>query len=172
MAKPKPRKIFVSLTDYCALISRLAQRINTCDDFRVRQVVAIARGGLFPGEVLSRCLKVPLAVISVGSYPDKKTQQQQVAFSRDLTTKGPLRRSGVLLVDELTENGLTMAETVAWLRRWYGLRTVRTAVVWHKTKSVFVPDIYAELVEPDSSTGLHPWFVTPQEQTELWLPRP
>ncbi|MFA6132127.1 MAG: phosphoribosyltransferase family protein [Patescibacteria group bacterium] len=166
------RKVYLGFPEYCDLVRRLVQNIADCPDFQVQQVIAIARGGLFPGEVLSRVFEAPLAIVSVGSYPDKGTQQEEVVFSRDLTTKDPLVRTGVLLVDELTQSGLTLAGTVRWLERWYGLTGVRTAAIWHKDASIICPDFYVELVRPEQPSGPYPWFVTPQEQRDLWLPRP
>jgi len=174
MTETEVIKVCVSLNDYADLVRQLATLLYQQQNFQVQQVVAVARGGLFPAEVISRCFGAPMATISAGSYPDVATRQERVIFSRDLTTSKPLVRTGILVVDELTESGLTLQETVSWLVAWYGLSRdeIRTAVLWHKTKSCHTPDFYVELVGPDSTTGSFPWFVTPQEQSNLWLPTP
>ena len=159
-----PQIIHVSWETYFKLLGTLIRNIHD-SGFRPKQIVCIARGGLIPGEILSRTLKAPLAVISVASYPDQKTQQEAMNFSRDLTTAKPLIREAVLIVDDLTETGKTLEMTREWLCWWYGIETaqVKTATVWHKIWSAFTPDFYAERIDPDPATGARPWIEQPQE---------
>jgi hypothetical protein len=159
-----PQIIHVSWDAYFKLLGTLIRNIHA-SGFVPEQIVCIARGGLIPGEILSRTLKAPLAVISVASYPDQKTKQEAMNFSRDLTSAKPLRREAVLIVDDLTETGKTLEMTRQWLCWWYDIKPeqVKTATVWHKTWSKFTPDFYAEKIEPDPATGARPWIEQPQE---------
>jgi hypoxanthine phosphoribosyltransferase len=161
----EPKKIHVTWDEYFCLLAKLVGKIQT-SGFKPQQIVCVARGGLIPGEIASRTFHAPLAVMSVASYPDHKTQQEEMKFSRDLTSAKPLRREKVLVVDDLTETGKTLVETVKWLCWWYIIEPdqVRTATVWHKNWSVFIPDFYAELIEEDPVTGARPWIVQPQER--------
>ncbi len=160
----EPRKICVTFDEYFELLGRLVRNIRG-SGFSPQQIVCIARGGLMPGEIASRAFGVPLAVMSVASYPEQGTQQERMCFSRDLTSAKPLRRHSILVLDDLTETGLTLAKTVEWLNWWYSipLEEIRTATVWHKAWSEFVPDFYVQIVEPDPD-GSRPWIVQPQER--------
>ncbi len=160
----EPRKICVTFEEYLQMLGHLVRTIRA-SGFMPQQVVCVARGGLLPGEIASRAFGVPLAVLSVASYPEQGTQQEKMFFSRDLTSAKPLRRQSILVLDDLTETGLTLAKTVEWLNWWYSIprQEIKTATVWHKTWSEFVPDFYAQAVAPDSD-GSRPWIVQPQER--------
>ncbi|MFH1973705.1 MAG: phosphoribosyltransferase family protein [Patescibacteria group bacterium] len=164
MMSEGPKRIHVSWDTYFDLLRRLVAAIRA-SDVRPEQIVCIARGGLIPGDILSRALHAPLAIISVASYPDQKTEQEKMMFSRDLTTATPLRRRSVLVVDDLTESGKTLQMTKEWLCWWYEIpkHEVKTATLWHKTWSALTPDFYAETVTPDPDTGVRPWIEQPQE---------
>lgn len=159
----EPVKIHVAWGEYFALLEKLFNVIRD-SGFKPKQVICIARGGLIPGDLASRFFRVPLAVLSVASYPDHTTAQEEMHFSRDLTTARPLNRSGILVIDDLTESGKTLAETVKWLAHWYSIPSeeIRTAVIWHKSWSKLVPDFYAEVIR-EGSSGERPWIIQPQE---------
>lgn len=167
-----PRKICVTFDEYFELLGQLVRNVRL-SGFSPQQIVCIARGGLIPGEIASRAFGVPLAVMSVASYPEQGTDQEKMCFSRDLTSAKPLRRQGVLVIDDLTETGLTLAKTVEWLNWWYNIprEEIRTATVWHKTWSDFVPDYYVLAVEPGTD-GSRPWIVQPQERFCQMLNQP
>ena len=162
--KVVPQIIHVSWETYFKLLGKLIGKIHA-SGFKPKQIVCIARGGLIPGEILSRTLKAPLAVLSVASYPDQKKQQEEMNFSRDLTSAKPIRRGAILVVDDLTETGKTLKMTKRWLCWWYGIKPkhVKTATVWHKTWSKFTPDFHAKKIKPDAKTGARPWIEQPQE---------
>lgn len=160
----KPKKIVINGAEYRKLLRRLT-RIIQASGFEPKQIVCIARGGLIPGDILSRAFKAPLAVISVASYPDGKTRQEKIMFSRELTSARPLERENILLVDDLTQTGVTLKMTRDWLCMWYRLdpAEVKTATIWHKACSDFKPDFYAKFVTRDRTTGKCPWIEQPQE---------
>jgi len=159
-----PVKLNITWDKYFALLRQLIKNIKDAN-FTPLQIVCIARGGLIPGDILSRVFKAPLAVISVASYPDGQTKQEKIVFSRDLTSARPLQHKSILLVDDLTESGETMDKTWHWLCAWYSLdpKEVKTATVWHKAWSKLTPDFYAEFVDLDPQTGTRPWIEQPQE---------
>ncbi|MHB8830750.1 MAG: phosphoribosyltransferase [Patescibacteria group bacterium] len=159
----EPRKIGITWDKYFSLLRQLIANIQA-SGFEPKQIVCIARGGLIPGDTLSRAFKAPLAVLSVASYPDGQMQQEAVMFSRDITSAKPLQRQSILLVDDLTENGTTLVKTLEWLCWWYSLdrNEVKTATIWHKAWSKFTPDFYAEFVGLDPN-GTKPWIDQPQE---------
>lgn len=163
MSQSEPPKIHVEWPEYFGLLHKLFGIIAD-SGFKPKQVVCIARGGLIPGDLASRFFSVPLAILSVSSYPDGATGQEVMHFSRELTSAKPLEHEGVLVMDDLTETGMTLDETVKWLCHWYRLprEQVRTATIWHKPWSKFKPDFFAaEVLE--GPNGEKPWIVQPQE---------
>ena len=160
----EPSRVFIEWPEYIALLKQLFERIRDAG-WKPEQVICIARGGLIPGDLASRFFRVPLAVLSVASYPDHATAQEEMHFSRDLTTARPLKRSGILLIDDLTESGKTLSETVKWLAYWYGIPSeeIRSAVVWHKEWSTFRPDFYSDVIK-EGPGGERPWIIQPQER--------
>lgn len=163
-----PEKIVVSWEEYFELVRVLVRKVQA-SGFEVQQVICIAQGGSLVGDLVSRALvfpeRVPMATLSVQSYPEGEQRAGELVFSRDLTTATPLITTGVLLLDDLTENGTTTERTLRWLEHWYRIpqEQMRTGVLWHKATSTFDPDFFAQLVEagPD---GKVPWIVQPQEQ--------
>ncbi len=159
----EPRRICISWEKYFDLLRYLIAKIQD-SGFEPKQIVCIARGGLIPGDTLSRAFKAPLAILSVASYPDGQMQQDAIMFSRDITSAKPLQRQSILLVDDLTENGTTLIKTLEWLCWWYRLepKEIKTATVWHKSWSKFKPDFFAEFIVLDPD-GTKPWIEQPQD---------
>lgn len=62
---------------YQALIEKVAIAIDQ-SGWRPQQVLAIARGGLYLGDALSRILQVPLAVMAVQSYGGEAGDRKSV----------------------------------------------------------------------------------------------
>lgn len=162
--RKEPKKICVTWDEYFELLRQLIRKIQT-SGFEPKQIVCIARGGLIPGDILSRAFQAPLAVISVASYPDGKTKQEKIMFSRELTSARPLERKAILLVDDLTQTGVTLKMTKDWLCMWHRLNQaeVTTATIWHKACSNFKPDFYAKFEARVRATGECPWIEQPQE---------
>jgi len=161
----EPRRIIVTWEEYFELFRKLIRDINA-SGFKLRQVVCIARGGLLPGEIISRTLgDLPLAVVCARSYGETETEPGQFVFGRHLASAEGILPVDTLIVDELDQSGRTLKLTIEWFRRRYKIPRdkIRTAVVWHKKCSLFVPNFYGQLIVPDVDTGKYPWIDTPQE---------
>jgi hypothetical protein len=61
------KDLWVSWDDYNRLIERLALKVYE-SGYQFDQVLCLARGGLRPGDVMSRIFDVPLAILSTSSY--------------------------------------------------------------------------------------------------------
>ena len=72
----------------------------------------------------------------------------------------------ILLADDLADSGVTLQETINWLKNKFPdeVQEVRTAVIWYKGTSVIQPDYYVEFL-PDS-----PWIHQPFERYEIITP--
>ena len=135
------RKIDVSWDEYHKKIESLSELVQTWD---FDQIVCIARGGLRPGDILSRIHKCALAVMSAESY-DGVTQRDTIKISYHMSMTRDLGRR-VLLVDDMVDTGRTLVEAVKYVKT-YDVDEVRSAVLWTKQQSNFVPDYTVDMLE-------------------------
>jgi uncharacterized protein len=158
--------IYVSWSDYHQKIERLAARIYT-SRWEFNQIVCLARGGLRVGDILSRIYKQPLAILATSSYSGAGKQERgNLIFSHHMTMTTESLGSRILLVDDLVDSGITLKETIPWLKQHSTspVEEIRTAVIWYKSCSVITPDYYVDYL-PDN-----PWIHQPFEHYELMTP--
>jgi uncharacterized protein len=159
-------ELWVSWPDYHHAIERLALKIHQSGwDFDL--VLCLARGGLRPGDVLSRIFERPLAVLATSSYRDMEgTVRGKLEMANQITvTRGEVA-GNVLLVDDLVDSGQTMKQVALLLREDFAsVKEVRSAVIWWKAKSSFEPDYFVERLDHD------PWIHQPFERYDHLRPR-
>lgn len=158
------KKLYVAWDEYHLLIERLALKIHA-SGWHFDQILCLARGGLRPGDVLSRVFDKPLAIMSTSSYRSEGgTLQGRLDMAQYITLpKGEL--SGrVLLVDDLADSGVTLKAVVDRLRDMPSIVELRSAVIWVKAVSAYVPDYYVE------SLPTSPWIHQPFEEYDLLRP--
>jgi uncharacterized protein len=151
------KHLYVSWDEYHLLIERLALKVHGSGwDFD--QILCLARGGLRPGDVLSRVLDKPLAIMSTSSYrADSGTIQGRLDIAKTITMpKGELA-GRVLLVDDLADSGITLKAVVERLRAVPAITELRSAVIWTKAVSCYQPDYQVEFLETS------PWIHQPFE---------
>jgi hypothetical protein len=154
--------LYVTWSEYHRKIEQLAAQIYQ-SQWTFNQIVCLARGGLRPGDILSRIYDVPLAILSVASYTGAGGRVQgKITFAQDLTMTEEKLGDRVLLVDDLADSGVSLRESVAWLRDRYSerIQELRTAVLWCKGESEIIPDYYVDYL-PDN-----PWIHQPFEEYE------
>ena len=61
------KHLYVSWDEYHLLIERLALKV-AASKWQFDQILCLARGGMRPGDVLSRVFDLPLAIMSTSSY--------------------------------------------------------------------------------------------------------
>ena len=126
------KHLYVSWDEYHMLIERLALKVhNSGWDFD--QILCLARGGMRPGDVLSRVFDKPLAIMSTSSYrAEAGTIQGRLDMAKYITLpKGELA-GRVLLVDDLADSGVTLQAVVERLRGMPSISELRSAVIWVK----------------------------------------
>jgi uncharacterized protein len=109
------------------------------------QIIAIARGGFYLGDYLSRRLELPLSVIVAQSY-SKDNQQQKLLLGNLSYINAPENR--VLLVDDLLDTGITMTIIKKMLEDTWKVQ-VDTAVIWQKSHSQYQADYYHSITPKD-----------------------
>ena len=155
--------LYVSWSDYHHKIEQLAAQIYQ-SGWEFNQIVCLARGGLRVGDILSRIYEQPLAILATSSYSGTGKQERgDLTFSQHITMTSEALGSRILLVDDLVDSGVTLKETIPWLKKNSdtNIEEIRSAVIWYKACSVIAPDYYADYL-PDN-----PWIHQPYQSYEF-----
>ena len=85
------KHLYVSWDEYHLLIERLALKVHN-SGWQFDQILCLARGGMRPGDVLSRVFDKPLAIMATSSYrADAGTIQGRLDLAKYITL--PIRSS-------------------------------------------------------------------------------
>jgi uncharacterized protein len=136
------KHLYVSYDEYHNLIEKLALKVHQ-SGWQFDTILCLARGGLRPGDVLSRIFDKPLAIT---------------------TPKGEIAGK-VLLVDDLADTGHTLRSVIEQLKTNYPpITELRSAVIWTKAVSVLTPDYSVEFLPTN------PWIHQPFEGYDALRP--
>ena len=152
------KHLYVSYDEYHGLIEKLALQIHQ-SGWEFDPILCLARGGLRPGDILSRIFDKPLAIMSTSSYRAEAGKVQgHLDIGRFIATPKGEIAGRVLLVDDLADTGVTLNAVVKRLKENYApITELRTAVIWTKGVSSFKSDYSVE----DLPTN--PWIHQPFE---------
>jgi hypoxanthine phosphoribosyltransferase len=152
------KNLYVSWDEYHLLIERLALKVHA-SGWAFDQILCLARGGMRPGDVLSRVFDKPLAIMSTSSYrSDSGTIQGRLELAQYITLPKGQLAGRVLLIDDLADSGVTLKAVVDRLRGMPMISELRSAVLWVKGVSSYTPDYFVE------SLPTSPWIHQPFEQ--------
>ncbi len=159
------KHLYVSYDEYHNLIEKLALKVYQ-SGWHFDNILCLARGGMRPGDVLSRIFNKPLAIMSTSSYrAEAGTVQGNLDLARYITTPKGEIAGKVLLVDDLADSGHTLKAVVELLRNNYPpITELRTAVIWTKAVSVFECDYSVEHLPTN------PWIHQPFENYDSTSP--
>jgi uncharacterized protein len=151
--------LHISWDEYHQSIESLAEQIYQ-SEWEFDRIICIARGGLRVGDILSRIFHQPLAILSASSYGGEHQQERgKLSIANQLSMTGDRLGSRILLVDDLVDSGVTLQQTVGWLKdRYPEIDKLKTAVLWYKDRSIYPPDYYVSYL-PDN-----PWIHQPFEK--------
>ena len=157
--------MIVEWEEYKRIVEKLAIEVHK--SYRPTVLIGIMRGAAPIIDILSRILKLPIAYIVIQSYSGKglEDQQGQLMFAREISSLANNEDfKKVLLIDDLSDTGLTLNKSIEWLRN-YGptkdfINEVKTACLWKKKSSKFEPDFCPIRLDSD------PWIVQPTEHYE------
>ena len=152
------KHLYVSYDEYHNLIEKLALKVHQ-SDWSFDTILCLARGGMRPGDILSRIFDKPLAIMSTSSYrADAGTVQGHLDLARFITTPYGEIAGRVLLVDDLADTGHTLQSVLELLKSNYPLITeLKSATIWTKAFSTFTPDYSVEFLPTN------PWIHQPFE---------
>ncbi len=159
------KHLYVSYDEYHNLIEKLAIKIYQSGwDFDT--ILCLARGGMRPGDILSRVFDKPLAIMSTSSYrADAGTTQGHLDIAKYITTPKGEIAGRVLLVDDLADSGMTLNTVIASLKSNYKpITELRSAVIWTKALSTFIADYSVEFLPTN------PWIHQPFEGYDAMRP--
>ncbi len=158
-------KLIISFEEYTRIVEKLAMEIH--NKYHPTVLVGIMRGAAPIIDILSRILKLPTAYIVIQSYSGKGMEDKQgkLMFAREISSLAKNEDfSKVLLVDDLSDTGLTLNKSIEWLKNYEAtkdyIKEVRTACLWKKKSSKFEPDFCPIKLDSD------PWIVQPTEHYE------
>jgi hypothetical protein len=160
------KHLYVSYDEYHNLIEKLAIRVHQ-SGWQFDTILCLARGGMRPGDILSRIFDKPLAIMSTSSYrAEAGTVQGALDIARYITTPKGEIAGRVLLVDDLADSGHTLRAVVEQLRNNYKpITELRTAVIWTKGLSTFRADY------PVDDLPTNPWIHQPFESYDAMRPQ-
>ena len=158
-------KLIINFDEYTKIVEKLAIQIH--QNYKPTVIVGIMRGAAPILDILSRILKLPIAYIVIQSYSGEgmEDQQGQLMFAREISSLAESKDyNKVLLVDDLSDTGLTLNKSIEWLRNYAPtknyIKEVKTACLWKKKSSTFEPDFCSVKLDSD------PWIVQPTEHYE------
>ena len=158
-------KLIITFNEYTKIVEKLAIEIH--NNYKPTVLVGIMRGAAPILDILSRILKIPIAYIVIQSYSGERMEdkQGQLMFAREISSLAENKDfDKVLLVDDLSDTGLTLNKSIEWLRKYEPIKDyineVKTACLWKKKSSKFKPDYCPVKLDSD------PWIVQPTEHYE------
>jgi len=156
------KKLHITFDTYAQMSERLGRQILSSKR-QYDVIVCLARGGMLVGDILSRMLDLPLAVMFASSYRKDGEKTGEVVFS-EIATIDPSRLSGnVLLVDDLLDSGVTIEQAQKKLKNGYTPESIDIAVLWWKHTSEQYADYYIKYLNEEENC----WIVQPFEEFEL-----
>ena len=89
-------------------------------------------------------------------------KQGELIFAREISSIASEKDfEKVLLVDDLSDTGLTLNKSIEWLKKYDPIKNyideIKTACLWKKKSSSFIPDFCPILLNND------PWIIQPSE---------
>ena len=158
-------KLVINFKEYLQTVEKLA--IDVGKSYKPTVLVGIMRGAAPIIDILSRIFKLPTAYIVIQSYSGKgmEDKQGELVFSREISSIASQKDfQRILLVDDLSDTGLTLNKSVEWLLKYEpvkeNIRQIKTACLWKKKSSKFFPDFCPVKLNDD------PWIVQPTEHYE------
>ncbi len=158
-------KLIIKFDEYLDTVEKLALTIS--QNYKPTVLVGIMRGAAPIIDILSRILKLPTAYIVIQSYSGSgiENKQGELIFARDISSiASNSDYERVLLVDDLSDTGLTLNKSIEWLKQYEPVKNyikeIKTACLWKKKSSSFTPDFCPVRLNSD------PWIIQPTEHYE------
>ena len=130
-------KLIITYEEYKKVVEKLALEIEK--KYKPTVLVGIMRGAAPIIDILSRIFKLPTAYVVIQSYSGDTVQDKQgeLIFARDISAIATNEDfKNVLLVDDLSDTGLTLNKSIEWLKEYEPIKDhiseIKTACLWKK----------------------------------------
>ena len=130
-------KLIITYEEYKKVVEKLALEIEK--KYKPTVLVGIMRGAAPIIDILSRIFKLPTAYVVIQSYSGDTVQDKQgeLIFARDISAIATNEDfKNVLLVDDLSDTGLTLNKSIEWLKEYEPVKDhiseIKTACLWKK----------------------------------------
>lgn len=152
MVEVSKRYNYIDWETLHSLVGKLALSISR--SYLPQVLVGALRGGYVVARILSDFLGIDeLAVLGVKFYRGVGERGEKPVITVPLVHD--VKDKAVLVVDDVADTGRTLETAVADLRL-RGARSVKTAVLFLKPRSIMIPDFY---VETTDSWVIFPWEI-------------
>ncbi|MEM3408261.1 MAG: phosphoribosyltransferase [Candidatus Micrarchaeia archaeon] len=156
----KLEKYYLSWEKIEKMCQDIANQIEK-QNLKIDKIIAISRGGLIPGRILSGLLKNKnLSTIRVTFYTKPGVAKDKPHLAEDLSTD--VTDKNVLIVDDVVESGKTLSLTYNYLKE-RGVKKIYSAALLDKIvdgkEKIMSPDFYSEKIA-------NKWIVYPWEKFE------
>ena len=128
-------KLIINFDEYLNTVEKLAVMVH--QNYKPTVLVGIMRGAAPIIDILSRILKLPTAYIVIQSYSGKGMEDKQgkLMFAREISSLAVSKDfNKVLLVDDLSDTGLTLNKSIEWLKNYKPIKQNLNEIK-HRTKS-------------------------------------
>ena len=153
------KHLYVSYDEYHNLIEKLAIKVHQ-SGWEFDTILCLARGGMRPGDILSRIFDKPLAIMSTSSYrAEAGTVQGHLDIAHYITTpKGEIagKRAAGRRPGRLGPHA-ARGDRACCSNNYTPITELRSAVIWTKGLSKFTPDYSVEFLPTN------PWIHQPFE---------
>lgn len=116
-------------------------------------IIALSRGGLVPGVILSHKLNLPLVPVD---YSSNRGKGDNIGQHENKLVELP-KDSRVLIVDDICDSGFTLSELVEHYE-YYLYDTPKTYSIYLREESVFTPTYHSVFVKGNNWVNF-PWEV-------------
>ena len=141
------------IEEYTSIIAEAVKE----DGYRVDVIVGIMRGGVIPARLAADYLGVRnIGFIEIMFYQKPGETRQKPVIRQPLTLD--ISDKNVLIVDDVSDTGKSLQVAVSAVSL-YGPSQVKTATLYLKPWTTFVPDYYAASSDK--------WIVFPWERNEV-----
>jgi len=131
----------------------LAQQIDSCNS-----IVALGRGGLAPGVVLSHLLNTNLINFGIKSYNDKVSGEIRTYQTPGLVFNSDYRDKRVIIFDDLSDRGSSLFYVQDYFEQC-GFTNYKFATLYIKENTKFVPNYFVKKFD-DNIWLDFPWEIT------------
>lgn len=145
--------LFVSWSEYHLLAQKLAAAIfnhsHTHDE-----IVAVSRGGLTLGHIMSDLTNLPVYSFTIQSYTDIQ-KEGKIVITQELGK--PIEGRRILLVDDVSDTGKTFVRAKTYVEDMKP-SSITTLSMFIKPKTIFRPDFFVKQTNK--------WIIFPYEVAE------